>query len=252
MRVVTNEKLVKRNRAWATRLFFMSLLILISGFFIANGQLFGLEALEELDPVVYVSIMPVVLLVGFTSTLISVRMTNLWIRQPRPEVAIHTSLKGLGSKSALYNYFHFPARHVLVCQQGVFPIVTRFQDGRFSVKNDKWKAHKNVISQFFTIFRLDGIGNPAYEAEQAAAYIRSIVEEYDPDLLVQPLIIFVDPRAEVNIEDSTAPVLFADPKKKPNLKEYLRDLAKEQGSEPRGPKDFNDFIEEFEDATLVE
>lgn len=247
MRIVTNEDLVKRNRKIATLLFFFSMIILGVGFFLANGSLLGLD-LDEMDPSIYLLFMPLVLLVGFVSTLISVRMTNLWLRVPRPEDAIKENLKGLSNRSRLYNYFHFPARHVLVCPQGVFAIVTRFQDGRFSVTEDKWKTHRSPLSRIFSIFRLDDLGNPSREARSAAAYIRNITEEYDPDLTIQPLIIFTSPKAEIQIDSPIIPVLFADPKAKPNLKDYLREVQK-SGS-IKGPEDLEDFVEEFEAATL--
>lgn len=212
MRIVTNEALVKRNKKIATRLFFFSLAVLFLGFFVANGQLLGLSAAEEANPTLYFLAMPLVLAVGFSTTLISVRMTNLWVRQPRPEDAIQLNLKGLSSKSALYNYFHFPARHVLICPQGVFPIVTRFQDGKFSVNGSKWRTHRNPISQFFAIFRMDGIGNPTRDAEEAGNLIKFIVEDYDPEVPVQPLIVFVDPRAQITINDPDIPVLYTDRK----------------------------------------
>ena len=247
MQIVTNEHLVKRNRKIATLMFFSSMIILGIGFFLANGSLLGLN-LDAMDPAVYLLFMPLVLLVGFVSTLISVRMTNLWLRVPRPEDAIKENLKGLSNKSRLYNYFHLPARHVLVCPQGVFAIVTRFQDGRFSVSEDKWKTHRSAISRVFSIFRLDDLGNPSREARNAAAYIRTITEDYDPDLTIQPLVIFTSPKAEVQIDSPTIPVLFADPKVKPNLKDYLREVQK--SGTIKGPDDIEGFVEEFEAATL--
>ena len=248
MPIVTNENLVKRNRKTATYLFFASLTILGVGFFVANGQILGLMDPEEMDPLLYSLIMPAVLMLGFLATIISVRMTNLWIRMPRPENAIQEGLKGLGSKSALYNYYHFPARHVLVSPQGVFAIITRYQDGRFTVKGDKWKHHRSAIGRIFAIFRMDGIGNPTQEAIDAAKYIRYITEDYDPDLEIQPLILFVDPRAQIEIEDPLVPVLHTDPKKEPNLKNFLRDLKKAE--DMRGPANIDEFIQEFELATL--
>jgi len=248
MRVVTNERLVKRNRQWATRLFFFSLAVLFGGFFLANGQLLGFGSVEDINPNLYLLLMPIVLAVGFTTTMISVRMTNNWIRVPRPEDAIETGLKGLSNKNALFNYHHFPAKHVLVTNQGIFAIVTRFQDGKFSVKGDRWRTQRSPLSAIFSIFRMDGIGNPFLEAKQAAAYIRYLVEDYDPDLDIQPLVVFTDPRAEVTIEDPELPVLFADPKREPNLKSYIRSLPK---SESLGePKQLEAFLEEFEASTL--
>lgn len=249
MRIVTNEELVEKNKKFATRLFFFSLAILILGFFTANGQLLGISALENINESVYLLVMPIVLMVGFISTMVSVRMTNLWVRQPRPETVIPEGLKGLSNKSALYNYFHNPVKHVLIAPQGVFVIVTRFQDGKFSVDNDKWRSHKGVVSSFFTFFRLDGIGDPTAEAQQAANFIRYYVEDYDEDLEVQPLVVFVDPRAEIEIGAVTIPVLYADPKKKPNLKDYMKDYRQKHG-DYFDNQELTDFIEEFEEATV--
>ncbi|GAB4322584.1 MAG: hypothetical protein Kow00117_11400 [Phototrophicales bacterium] len=248
MRIVTNEALVKRNRKIATRLFFFSLGVLILGFFLANGNLLGLIPEDAIDPQVYMLFMPVVLLVGLVTTLISVRMTNLWIRVPRPEDAIAEGLKGVSSKNVLYNYFHFPARHVLITQQAIFPIVTRFQDGKFTVKGKKWRAHKGPIVTIFTLFRLDGIGNPFLEAEQAKKYLEYIIEDYDKTIPVQPLVVFVDSRAQLEIEDPIYPVLYADSKKTPSLKNYLKEFG--ENIEQLSGKNREEFLEEFEAATL--
>jgi hypothetical protein len=192
--------------------------------------------------------MPIVLLIGFISVMVSVRMTNLWVRVPRPEDAIREGLKGLSSKHTLYNYYHLPARHVLVGPTGVFAIVTRFQDGEFAVSGEKWSTKKNPISRLFGIFRFDGLGNPTHEAEEAAAHVRYIIEDYDPTLTVQPVIIFIDPNARVSVTNSTVPVLYADSKLKPNFKDYIRDIGK--SSEIKPPADLDEFIEEFEYATM--
>ncbi len=231
-------------------MFFISLGILFSGFFVANGSLLGVKQLEQVDPGIYALAMPLVLMFGFTSTLISVRLTNLWIRQPRPEATIQANLKGLSNKSALYNYYHFPARHVLVCPNGIFSIITRFQDGKFSFKNNRWRTHRNPISQLFSIFRMDGIGNPGREAQDAANYIQSIVQDYDPELAVRPVILFVDPRVSLELEATDIAILYGDPKQEPNLKSYLKEVGKDD--KLADPKDLAEFIREFEYATILE
>ncbi|MCL4255978.1 MAG: hypothetical protein KJ043_19630, partial [Anaerolineae bacterium] len=143
MRIVANDKLIRRNRKTATRLFFFSLVVLLFGFFVANAPLFGMGETEDLSSQLYLLGMPLVLIIGFTSTMVSVRLTNLWIRQPRPEMIISESLKGAVNKnSALYHYLHFPARHVLIAPQGVFVLITRFQDGKITVKGKKWRVNK--------------------------------------------------------------------------------------------------------------
>ena len=52
---------------------------------------------------------------------------------------------------------------------------------------------------------------------------------------VYPLIVFVDPRADLEIIDPTVPVLYATPKKEPSIKSFLRDIQVEE-EEPEEPK----------------
>jgi hypothetical protein len=225
MRVETNLKLAQRNRQIAQYLFFLSFGVLIVGLFVTNAQVTNVDADGFLLGVLLPSL---VLPVAFILTMLSVRMTNLWVRQPRPEVAIREGLKGISNKSVLYNYHFIPARHVLIAPQGVFAMVTRFQDGRYTVEGDNWKTHRNAISRLFSVFRMDSIGNPTLDAIDAAERVRKIIEPIAPGVPVQPLIIFVDPRAQVEMLNPTVPVLYADRKRDPSLNDYMRELAKEK------------------------
>ena len=45
---------------------------------------------------------------------------------------------------------------------------------------------------------------------------------------MQPLVVFIDPSAEIEFEDEPPlPVLYADTKKSPNLKDFMRDKKRE-------------------------
>ena len=157
-----------------------------------------------------------VLPVAFVLTIVSVRMTNLWARVPRPEKAIEAGLKGLSNKSILYNYYHFPARHVLICPQGIFAIVTRWHDQVYTVRDGRFRSHRNIISKAFSVIRFDGIGKPFRDAEFAREVVQRTLDDIAPDVEVRPLVVFVDPKAELRIEDELkTPVLFADPKRAP-------------------------------------
>jgi hypothetical protein len=232
MRIVSNTKLVKRNNRIAQILFFFSLGVLILGFFLTNQQLFGIQASSPELQSLSVLIPSVVLPIGLISTLFSVRMTNLWVRRPRPEDTIQENLKGLSNRSVLYNYYHLPARHVLICPQGVFAIVTRFQDGRYTVTGSKWRTHRSALSRFLSIFRLDGIGDPMMDAGRAAQRVQKQLAPIAPDVQVQPLILFIDPRARFEAINPSVPVLYADEKQKPNLRDYLRTLKGDVEEEP--------------------
>lgn len=228
MRIETNVELVKRNRRTANLLFFFSMAVLIGGFLVANLQLTAKDSTSLLLSV----ILPwIVLPVGFISTLISVRMTNLWVRQPRPEKAIPAGLKGLSKRSVLYNYYHFPARHVLISPQGVFAIVTRYQDGVYQVDGDKWQSQSGIFAVVGRFFRRDSVGNPTEDARKAAAYVKSLLQTSFPNIEVQPMVIFVDPRARLTINNPTIPVLYASEDKEPNLRDYMRQLTQKQAAD---------------------
>lgn len=237
MRIVTNTELVKRNRRTANILFFFSMGVLIAGFLVANLQL---SATDSTMLALSVILPWIVLPVGLISTLTSVRMTNLWVRRPRPEEAIPAGLKGVSKRSSFYSYYHFPARHVLIAPQGVFAIITRWQDGSYVVNGDQWKVQGGILSTLGRFLRRDSVGNPSEEARKAAAHVKALLANDAPGVEVQPLIIFVDPRARLEIENPTVPVLFADETKEPNLRDYLRELAQKQQiteqSQPTGKK----------------
>ncbi len=244
MRTEVNDKLVERNRRIAQYLFFFSFAVLIGAFIITNQQAFNPSA--DLDSTLVILLPSLVLPIGLVTTLVSVRMTNLWVREPRPEKALKNGLKGLSNKSVLYSYFHIPARHVLISPQGVYAITALFQDGVYTVEGDKWSTHGSALSTFTRIFRRDGIGNPNTEAQRAVEHLQKLLQPIAPGVEVKPLIIFTDPRARVTITNPTIPVLYADSDLKPNLKDFMRDVPRD-GRAALTPAQ----AEAFEQATLA-
>lgn len=255
MRVVTNRKLARRNKKITNYLFFGTFGALILGFVLINASLFTGDVPGNLTLIAQSAVLPVLLVL----TVISVRMTNMWARVPRPEKAIEDGLKGLSNKSVLYNYYHFPARHVLICPQGVFAIATRWHDQEFTFRDGKFYSRRNIISKFFSLIRFDGVGKPLRDAEFARQHVQREIDEIAPDIEVQPLVVFVDPSSRVHFEsEPETPVLYADPKMSPNLKEYMRD-AKRRLNETGGDSKArnaslmpltDEQIDAFEEATI--
>jgi nuclease-like protein len=244
MRTEINSKLVERNRRLAQYLFFFSFAVLIGAFIITNQQAFN--PTSNTDSTLIVLLPSLVLPIGLITTLVSVRMTNLWVREPRPEKALKDGLKGLSNKSVLYSYFHIPARHVLISPQGVYAITTRYQDGVYTVKGDKWSTQGGALAAFARIFRRDGIGNPNEEAQRAVAHLQKLLQPIASNVEVKPMIVFTDPRARVTIENPTIPVLYATSDLEPNIKDFLRDVPKD-GRSTLTPAQ----VESFEQATVA-
>ncbi|MBE2268832.1 MAG: NERD domain-containing protein [Anaerolinea sp.] len=214
VRVVVNTALAKRMRQISQYLFFVTFAIPLLGFFILNSQP---------ESIFVAVVLPVIVLViALVVTVISVRLANLWVRVPRPEEVIPENLKGIGKQSVLYSYYHFPARHVLIAPQGVFALTVMYHDGRFSVDQDKWTRHQSGFARVASIFRFDSIGNPTAEARQAADHVQKLLADIAPDVEVQPIIVFTDPKVVVEVGETSVPVVAADSnQKKGSLKDYI-------------------------------
>jgi hypothetical protein len=242
MRVVTNHRLARRNRQLAQYSFFASFLVPLGGLLLLNQQTAQPSSANVLVSVV----LPfMVLPVAYGVMIFAIRLSNLWVRQPRPEAAIEAGVKGLSNKSVLYNYYFFPARHVIFSPQGVFAIVTRFQDGTFAVEGERWSTRKSPFQRLVSLLRLDMIGDPSADAQRAAAHVGKLLADIAPDVPVQPLVVFVDPRVQLTVTNPTVPVLHANPKMGLNLRDYLRDVTKE-----KRPTLSQEQIEQFEAAHL--
>lgn len=217
MRVVINQAQIDRNRKISHILFFVSLAGMGLGFFYTwtakpNSQGSQLSCL----------ILPVLLMM----TLVSVRMANLWIREPRPEKMLNEGLKGLGKKYAVFHHI-LPAPHVLIGPEGVFTLTTIWQDRAYRVKGKRWFGDEGLLRKLNGYMRQDLLGNPYNEAAFQAQQIQKLVNKVAPDsgVEVQPLLVFINPKASFESEDPLVPILYSDPKKKPSLRLYLRDLG---------------------------
>ncbi len=224
MRVFTNEQLLRRNRQIAQFLFIFSLVILIGGLIITNTAARDNTALM----VIPLLIMPV----GLITTWISVRLTNLYVREPHPADALQAALKGVSRQSVLYNYL-FKAQHVLICPQGVYAIVTRFQDGTFRAQGETVRSarKRSPFSALFVLMRQEQLGNPIKDARAAAADLQTRIDALLPDakIVVQPVVAFISDKAQIDEASPAVPVVLANiPKsgsavKKPSFKGLLRD-----------------------------
>jgi hypothetical protein len=224
MRIVTNSRLAERNRKIATNLFLLTFVLLIGGFVFINIGIFTGQSTKP-DPLLLLA-QGLAIPVAFILTLFSIRMTNLWARRPYPDESINEGLKGLSKKSVVYHYYHIPARHVLISPQGVFSITTRWQNGKFNVDGNYWVTKANPISRLMANLRMDGIGQPSLDANRAAEYVQKLLDETGAKVKVQPLIVFLDPRAQVDATKSDIPVLSVNIKADNSLTDYLRGLNK--------------------------
>jgi hypothetical protein len=215
MRIVADEKKIKRNSQIAKYATFGGLALLVGALVINILALTG----QRNDPSLLIYVM-VAFFVGFTLTNIGTLFTNRWGR--RPDKAVAESLKGLDERYTLYNY-RLGASHVLVGPSGAIVLVPKYQTGPVAFDGRKW-TNPGARRGMFGLFNPDPLGNPVAEAAGEIDSLNRYLKKHQPELSVAPqaLVVFMHPRAEVQAKDTAVPVLHAK-----QLKEHIRRLPRD-------------------------
>jgi hypothetical protein len=144
-----------------------------------------------------------------------------WGRSPRPDEAVASALKGFDDRYHLYSW-SLPAPFVLLSPQGVYCFVTRDQGGDISVNGSRWKS-KLTLGRALLAFAQEGLGNPSAEAQESADRMAKWLQEELPETAteIQPAVVFINPKARLQITDPAVPVLDSA-----GLKKWLRGAGK--------------------------
>jgi len=212
MKIISNDKLIKRYGTLGKYLNIAALVVLFGGMALTyfRADLF------------YVAL--IALFAGFILSQVSVFFINRWGRVPRPDQQITSSLKGLTNDYTLYHY-NTPVSHLLVGPSGVWAILPYYQRGRITYENKKLKQKGGGIGlAYLKIFAQEGIGRPDLDAKSDVEKITSFLSKKlaSEIPLVSAAIVFTDKRADVQADSAPIPTLTAD-----KLKDYIRRQAKE-------------------------
>jgi hypothetical protein len=208
MRVTTNSKLIKRRAKFGTYASLGGIAILAGGM-IASFR----------PNTVWLSL--IALVAGFVLAQYGNYNLRRWGRSPRPDQILEESLKGFDDK---YHYYAWSlaAPYVLLTPHGLYSFITRDQNGEVTVNGANWKT-KFSLGRALLMFSQEGLGNPTQEAQAHAAKLQDWIRAKLPDVpvSVQPAIVFIDPRAQLQVNEPVVPVL--DPK---SIKKWLRGAGK--------------------------
>ena len=140
MKIIKNEKIIKRNSKIGQWTSLAALIILGGGMYIS---------FTRTDLFVY-SI--AALLVGFTLTQIGMYMGNRWGRSPRPDEKFDAGLKGLPGDYTIY-HFVTPASHLLVGPGGVWALLPYRQRGVVTYVKNRWRiGNGGFLQAYMSIF----------------------------------------------------------------------------------------------------
>lgn len=218
MRIIKNERLIKRNAKIGQYTSFAALAVLGIGMYIS---------LQRADLFVYAV---VALILGFTMTQIGMFYSNRWGRSPRPDEQLDTALKGLPGDTVIY-HFVTPVAHLLVGTPGVWVLQTYHQRGKVTYSRNRWRLSGGGFMQaYMSIFGQEGIGRPDVDIEHEVGalkkYLAQHMEEQEiPE--IQAALVFTNDTVEIDAPDAPAPAV-----KIKQLKDFLRQRAKDRPVAP--------------------
>lgn len=214
MKIIKNEKLIKRNGTIGNWTSLGALGVLGLGMYISFTQ-------QELA--VYSLI---ALLFGFILTQIGMYMGNKFGRSPRPDEKLDAGLKGLPNEFTIYHYMT-PASHLLVGPAGVWVIKPYHQRGQVTFRKNRWRiSGGGFLQSYMRIFGQESLGRPDIEIESEIHSLKKhlskrLDESEIPE--INALIIFTSDNVELDAETTPIPVM-----KLKQLKEFMRQKAKEK------------------------
>lgn len=162
------------------------------------------------------------LLAGWMLSQIGIYLAHRYVRKPRPDEVLDEALAKVARNGRLYHYL-LPAPHVLLTPEGVIALIPKYQTGKISVENDKWKQTGIGLRKFFG---QEGLGNPTREAETTVGALANYIRKNAPDVAEVPigaLIVFTTKGAvELDVKSSAFPAMHST-KVKGFLKQQRRE-----------------------------
>lgn len=214
MKIIKNEKLIKRNGRIGNWTSLAALAVLGVGMYIS---------LTRTDLFVYAL---AALLVGFTLTQIGMYMGSRYGRSPRPDEKLDAGLKGLPGDYTMYHYIA-PASHLLVGPSGVWMLMPYHQRGQVNYKKNRWKmSGGGFLQSYMRIFGQESLGRPDIEIDnEVNALKKYFTKQMDEAQIpeVKPLIVFTNDEVELNAEATPVPAM-----KLKQVKDFIRQKAKEK------------------------
>jgi hypothetical protein len=213
MKIVSDTKLIKRNKRIGSITTFVALGVL------GIGLYFSFTKPEE------ISITFGALLLGFLLTQVGIYFGNRWGRSPRPDELLTAALKGLENSYTLYHYTA-GVPHLLVGPTGIWGLIPVSVGGKISFDESKMRFRQKGGSFYFKLFGGENLGRPEVEAQYIASDFAKYAKKKFPDIQVpevNPILIFTNKKAELDIDNSPIPAVTLE-----KLKDFIRKRSKEE------------------------
>ena len=184
--------------------------------------------------------------VGLLISSIASMNMNRWVREPRADQALAQALKGFDDRYQLYSYY-LPAPHVFLTPMGVYVLTALGQDGTIHYDGTKFRRNFS-LGRVLRFMGEEGMGKPFAEAQAQVQAIQTLLDEagLGDELEIQNIVVFFNPRAQLDVSDPPVPVVL--PK---DLKKAIRKMASPKMSGEQYRR-LEELFDETADLELVE
>lgn len=211
MKIVSNEKLIRRNKKIGQVLTMGALVILAIGLYFSFTK-------PEMITVTFGA-----LLVGFLMTQVGTFYGNRWGRSPRPDETLSSNLKGLEDKYTLYHYTA-GVSHLLTGPTGIWALIPISAGGTITYDESKERFRQKGGNFYLKIFGQDSIGRPELDAQYTLTDLKKSFKKNVAEIELpepQALLVFTNPKAVVEVNDPPIPAIAVE-----KLKEFIRKQPK--------------------------
>jgi len=208
MRIVRNVGHVKRRKRIARWSALFGFLLLTGTFFIALRP--GLLLVAY-----------ILLFGGFILFNVGMQQVGKWSRTPRNDQMIDHQLANLNDRYTLIHFAQIGKRvveHMLVYPGGVVVMTAKELPGAIVGKNGRWRKGGGGLRRLFG-FSGPQLGQPSVETRLSLEAVEATLAEAQLEADVSGAIIFLNPRAELNVTDPDFPAIYGD-----ELAQFVRDL----------------------------
>ncbi len=213
MKIVSNTKLIKRNKKIGQTLTIGALIVLAIGLYYSFTQ-------PEQITITFGA-----LLFGFLMTQIGIYFGNRWGRSPRPDELLTSGLKGLEDKYTLYHYTT-DIPHALIGPAGIIALIPISVGGTIIYDENRNRFRQKGGNLYLKIFGQEGLGRPELDAQYTTNDLQKFLKKKFPDLEIpeiQPILVFTNPKAKLETSDAPIPALSLE-----KLKDFIRKRGKER------------------------
>ncbi len=209
MRIIANERYIKRRAKAGRYLSLAGLFVLLAAFIFSWFQ--------TQAPALMPLALGMALAIGVFLSFIGGFYVERFGGPTAHHKGVREALKGLDNRYTLFQYV-LPVPHALLEPGGITVIVVRSQPGDITYADGKW-IHRQRGKFFRELAGQERLGRPELDVEAQVEQMKQYLKERLPDVEVpvRGVVLFTNPETHLEVKDPPVPVFFGK-----KIKSWLR------------------------------